>query len=119
MVVQKTINNLKERPKDEKTAVATGGAVLVVIVLLFGWGLWFVQNIKKGGSFNTYIGDKPQDRFVAPAVRDAEKSLEGTMRSDSDMLRELRDAGVDVPTQFNSTGGEGDPFNTPAPLESF
>lgn len=118
MVVQKTINNLKERPKDEKTAVATGGAALVVIILLFGWGLWFVQNIKKGGSFNTYIGDKPQDRFVAPAVRDAEKSLEGTIRSDSDMLRELRDT-TDVPTQFNSTGDVDDPFKTPTPIEGF
>ncbi len=119
MVVQKTINNLKERPKDEKTVVATGGAVLVVVILLFGWGLWFMQNIKKGGSFNTYIGNKPQDRFVAPAVREAEKSLETTIRSDSDAFRELRDSRVDVPTQFNSVGGAEDPFNTPDPIESF
>ncbi len=119
MVVQKSINNLKERPKDEKTAVATGGAVLVVAILLFGWGLWFVQNIKKGGSFNTYIGDKPQDRFVAPAVREAEKSLETTIRSESDAFRELRDASADIPTQFNNESGESDPFNTPVPIVSF
>lgn len=113
MVVQKSIDNLKGRPKDEKTAVATGGAVLVMIILLFGWGLWFLQNVKRGGSFNTYIGDKPQDRFVAPAVRDAEKSLERTIRPDSDVLRELRDSRVDVPTQFNDSSGVSDPFNSP------
>lgn len=114
MVVQKTIDNLKGRPKDEKSAVATGGAAIVVIILLFGWGLWFVQNIKRGGSFNTYIGDKPQDKFVAPAVRDAERALEGTIRSNSDTLRELRDSRTDVPAQFNNSGGELDPFNTPS-----
>ncbi len=118
MVVQKTINNLKERPKDEKTVVATGGAVFVVIILLIGWGLWFAHNIRTGGSFNTYVGDKPQDRFVAPAIRESEKSLEGTIRSDSDMLRELRESTVEVPTQFNNTG-EADPFNTPASNEGF
>ncbi len=119
MVVQKSINNLKERPKDEKTAVATGGAAVVVLILLIGWGFWFAHNLKKGGSFNTYIGDKPQDRFVAPAVRDAEKSLEGTMRSNTDILRELRDTSVDIPTLFNNSSGEADPFNTPVSNEGF
>ena len=113
MVVQKSIDNLKERPKDEKTAVATGGAAIVVLILLIGWGFWFAHNMRQGGSFNTYIGDKPQDKFVAPAVRAAEKSLEGTMRSNTDILRELRDSSVDVPTQFESSGADGDPFNTP------
>ena len=106
MVVQKTINKLKERPKDEKTVVATSGAVLVVIILLLGWGLWFVQKAKRGGEFDTYISTK-QDSFMAPGVRDAEKALQETMRPNAELLRELKDTSVDVP-QLQQGGGSDD-----------
>lgn len=112
MVVQKTINNLKERPKDEKTAVATGAAVFVVAVLLFFWGLWFVQKAKRGGQFNTYIGTK-QESFLAPSVRNAEKALEDTIRPNADLLRELRDASVGLPEQPAYNTNEQSAFGTP------
>ena len=39
MVVQRTINNLKERPKDERKVIATWIAIGIVIILLVGWAL--------------------------------------------------------------------------------
>ncbi len=114
MVVQKTINNLKDRPKDEKTAVAGGVATLVVILLLIGYGIWFVSNIKRGGDFNTYIESRPQDEFLAPAVRDAERALQNTMRRDSEELRQLRDAAVDAPQFIGGSNESVDPYNSPA-----
>jgi hypothetical protein len=112
MVVQKTINNLKERPKDEKTVVAGGVAVFVVGILLVGYGLWFVSNIKRGGQFNTYVAPKAQDKFLAPDIRDAGRALQDTMRPNEDLLREFRDTTVDAPPPVDSAGEAGDPFNT-------
>lgn len=114
MVVQKTINNLKERPRDEKTVVAGGIATLVVTVLLIGYGLWIVSNIKRGGQFNTQIADRPQDVFLAPAVREADRALQNTMRSTSEELRELRNSAVDVPPVLDAPTPNADPFNSGA-----
>jgi hypothetical protein len=119
MVVQKTINNLKGGSKDEKTAVASGGAVLVVIILLLGYGLWFASNIKRGGQFNTTIESRPQNGFLPPAVRDAERVLQNTMRRDSEELRELRDTAVDIPLTLQNGGGEEDAFNLPNVQSNF
>lgn len=119
MVVQKTINNLKERPKDEKTAVATGAAVFVVAVLLFFWGLWFVQKAKRGGEFDTYIGTK-QDVFLTPAVREAEKVLQDTMRPNDDLLRDLRESSIETsPDQNPDIPSESNIFSVPESESNF
>ncbi len=112
MVVQKTIDNLKERPKDEKTAVAGGIAVVVVAVLLFAWGLWFVSNLKRGGEFNTFVGGK-QDIFMNDAIRGAQKLLQDNNQPASEQMRELRDASVEV-TPVEAPVDTGDAFNIPS-----
>lgn len=45
MVLQRTIDNLRERPKDERRAVALGVSAVTVILLLLGWGVFFVRNL--------------------------------------------------------------------------
>ena len=46
MVVQKAINNLRERPKEERSAVAGGIAVAVVIILFLAWAILFFKRIQ-------------------------------------------------------------------------
>jgi len=46
MVVQRTIDNLKDRPKDERQAVALGTAGAVVLILLVGWAFFFLKSLR-------------------------------------------------------------------------
>ena len=48
MATPSAIDNLKTKPKDEKTAVAGGVASLVVILLLVGWVIYFFNKIRSG-----------------------------------------------------------------------
>ena len=114
MVVQKTIDNLKGRPKDEKTAVASSVAVAVVAVLLLGWGFWFVHNLKRGGQFNTFIGTTQQE-FNPAVIKDVQKQMEGFMQKNTDPTRDLRDAAAaeQVPATLPSSEPSGDQFNVP------
>ena len=45
MAVQKTIDNLKDGPKEDKVAVAGGIAVAVVVVLFAAWAIFFFRGI--------------------------------------------------------------------------
>ncbi len=41
----KRLDALREKPKDEKTAIASVVAIGVVAVLLIGWAIWFLHKI--------------------------------------------------------------------------
>lgn len=45
MVLQRTLDNLRERPKHEREAVAFWIAVAVVLILFLFWGVFFFRNI--------------------------------------------------------------------------
>jgi hypothetical protein len=113
MVVQKAIDNLKGRPKEDKNAVATGFAVVVVSILLFAWGLWFVSNMKRGGEFDTFISSQ-QESLVPSYLKEADEVLRNSARRKEDSLRELRYTNVKEPAN-NSTDGatEEDVFSEP------
>lgn len=40
-----TLNNLRARPKEEKTAIAAGIALALVTILFIGWLIYFFQSI--------------------------------------------------------------------------
>ena len=46
VVVQRTIDNLKERPKHERKAVASSIAIGLIIMLLLGWAIVFFSRIR-------------------------------------------------------------------------
>ena len=45
-MINQTINNLKDRPKEDRQAVAIGGAGLVVLLLIVGWGYIFIKRLQ-------------------------------------------------------------------------
>ncbi len=45
MVLQRTIENLRERPHDERRAVALLGSVVAMAVLFVGWAAFFFQGV--------------------------------------------------------------------------
>jgi hypothetical protein len=45
MVLEKTLNNLRERPQNERTAIAAWIAIGVVAILFVGWLIYFLHTI--------------------------------------------------------------------------
>lgn len=74
MVIQKAIDNLKEKPKDERKAVAGGVAIAVVALLFIGWAFVFFKNIQRGGQLGE-LGGGAQDEFNFSSVREAQQEL--------------------------------------------
>ena len=46
MVLERTLNNLRERPKEERTAIAAWISIGVVAILLIGWLIYFLHSIQ-------------------------------------------------------------------------
>lgn len=111
MVVQKTIDNLKDRPHDEKKVVAGGIAVLVVIILFVGWGFLFLRKIQTG-TFEPSESAVPRDQLSGEFTPQAE--LDAIYRSSLDELRALRDSAAQnqVPTNVGSQNSAESDFGT-------
>lgn len=45
--MQKTIGNLKERPKDERQVVAISTAGAVVLILVVVWAFYFLKSLRQ------------------------------------------------------------------------
>lgn len=101
MVVQSTIDNLKERPKDEKQVVAGGIAITVVVVLLVGWAVIFFKRIQSG-SQQINFESGAQEEFNFSATRDAQQQIENSQGQNTDDLSRLR-----YDAASNQVGGQG------------
>ncbi len=88
MVLQKALESAKDKPKDEKKAIAGGIAIAVVLVLLIGWAFFFFRSIQRG-TYEQQLGGGAQDEFNFSTVRDAQNELMKEF-SDIDALMEVR-----------------------------
>lgn len=107
MVVQKTIDNLKERPHDEKKAVAGGIAIMVVIILIIGWGFLFLRKIQQGTMPSLEGSAVPEDQFNLNLIRDTERELSNMYNNSTEDLRTIRDNAAQNQTpggQFDASG---------------
>lgn len=115
MVIQKAVDNLKEKPKEERKAVAGGIAFGVVVILFLAWAFLFFKKIQHGGQLRQ-LGGSAQDEFNFSSVRDAQKNLMQGF-TDTDELRAIRDqssdrSGQNTVLQEQEQGGT-DPFGQP------
>ena len=101
MVLQKAVDNLKGQPKEDKTAVASGVAVFVVIILVVMWGFFFLRKIQRGAPLE--FGNSAQNEFDFSSVRDAQKEIENNFKYTEDELRAIRDSATAEDTQQGYT----------------
>ena len=73
MVIQKAVDNLKEKPKDEKKAIAGGIAIMVIAALIFTWGFFFLKKIQSGNAED--VGSFVPDEFSISSVREVQDEL--------------------------------------------
>jgi uncharacterized protein HemX len=88
MVIQKGIDNLKGRPKDERVAVASGVALAVVAILFFGWIIYFFHKIQSGAITPT-LDSGTQDEFNPAGVQQAQQALQQEYNSVNSDLTQL------------------------------
>jgi hypothetical protein len=91
MVIQNAINNVKEKPHEEKKAVATSIAVGVVIVLLVGWGFLFLRKIQRGSTPTLEGSAVPQDQIDSAFIQQTQQQINQFYQSSQDQLREIRE----------------------------
>ena len=96
MVLQQSINKLKEGPDEHKQMAAIGGAGLVVLLLIVAWGYIFIKRIQN-------------ERFITPAdVYQAEQTQapNSAARLNTDILTPR----LSPTTEFGQSVGESAPL---------
>src|SRR3989344_347409 len=99
MVVQKALKNLKDGPKDDKVAVASGIAISVVVILLVAWAIFFFRNIQKG-SQQLDLSGGAQDEFNFSSVKEAQEQLKQQYSNSTKDLQQLRNDAASQQMQF-------------------
>ena len=119
MVVQKAIDNLKDRPKDERKVVAGGIAILVIAVLLVAWAILFFKRIQSGTQ-TVNLDSGAQNEFNPAATRQAQQEINnlGPTNSTEDLMQIRNDAAANQlqgQQQLQTPQGEGgtDQFSQP------
>ncbi len=108
MVVQKTLNNLKDRSHEDKKAVATGIAISVVVLLIIAWGFLFIRKMQRSDLSSLQNAAVPSDQFNMNLIRDTERELSNQYDTSGDDLREMRDTAAqnsaNIETGYSSGG---------------
>lgn len=89
MALQSKFNDLKQGPKEDKVAVASGAAVSVVLLLLVVWGIYFLHQIRSG-SQQLNLGSAAQDQFNMDNVTQAQQQLQAQFGSPTQDLQDVR-----------------------------
>ena len=120
MAIADKVNDLKDGPKENKVAVASGIAITVVVVLLASWAIFFLRNLQKN-SQQLKLGGGAQDEFNFSATKQAQQQLQKDSQGmNSDELMRLRGEAasnqmqVGQDTSAQETQGQGtDQFGNP------
>ncbi len=118
MVVQKTLNNLKQGSKEDKVAVASGIAVSVVVVLLAAWAIFFFRSIQRN-SQQLNLGGGAQDEFNFSSVKEAQEKLKQEYSNSTQDFQQFQNDAASQQMQFQlqsgvqeTQGGGVDQFGT-------
>ena len=102
MAGQKTLDKLKDKPKDERAVVAGGISIFVVAVIFIIWVIFFFKQIQSG-TVNPTLNSGAQGDFMSDSVKSAGQQLQQIYgQSNSDDLTNLRDSAAE--RQVGATG---------------
>jgi hypothetical protein len=87
--MKKKLDALKERPKEERTAIAGGFALLIAAILLIGWGFFFFQRLANGSIEEEWGPRTNQIDFSE--LRSITESFSESYSDSTEELRRLRE----------------------------
>jgi len=105
MVVQRTIDSLKEKPHEEKRVVAGGIAIGIVVILLIGWGFIFLRNIQRGAMPTLQGSTVPEDQLNTDFIRQTQQQINQYYQSSAEQLRNIRDSAASGGTNVEAGAG--------------
>jgi len=119
-MVKQMVEDLKGRPKDEKTAVAGGAAVLVVTILFLAWGFFFFKKIARGGDVSVPFGGVQTDVVQGASLQQAEDDFLKSYNDASSELRTIRDQSAQNAAYSSSQSADfnSDSFSSGASSDS-
>ncbi len=122
MAEPSAIEKLRQKPKDERTAVASSVAVFVVIILFLGWAIFFIRGIQKGTQ-TVNLDSGAQDSFNFDSVKQAQDALKNQYNTASQDMQDLQavrqnagqsqTATVQVAPTPDATAGNSSQFGLP------
>ncbi|MDO8562001.1 MAG: hypothetical protein Q7S05_04220 [bacterium] len=76
MVLKRTVDNLKDRPRDERKAVASGIAALIVAILFIGWVVLFFKKIQSTREQTAAVaGSSLRGKVDLSAITEAQQQI--------------------------------------------
>ena len=105
MALQQKLSDLKDRPHDDKKAVASGIAIFVVIVLIVGWGFLFLRKVRTTSLPSLENGTVPTDQFDFNLIRDTERNQ--AIYDPEQDIRDLRESAAENSADVEATGETG------------
>jgi uncharacterized protein (DUF1330 family) len=104
-----TVNNLKERPKEDRVAVATSVAGVVMIIIFIGWGYFFLKKIAAGEPVETSWGAR-EDVVDFSSIEEATRQFNETYYNAQEELRQIRDAAAQAELDRTRANASSDIF---------
>ena len=94
MVLQKTVDNLKSRPRHERRAIARVTALAVVAVLFIGWAILFFNNIRANGIQIEPIDIPVEEAFNTPQAAEARAQIQNSFCGVKNSLQTMQNSGT-------------------------
>ncbi|MCR4281070.1 MAG: hypothetical protein NUV88_01920 [Candidatus Kaiserbacteria bacterium] len=94
MVLQKAVNHLRNRPKEERRATALGIALLIVAILFIGWTIMFFKRIQSSSIRTESIGTSVNRAFDLSAARESQRQLLNVYDNSANPASQNAEAGL-------------------------
>lgn len=94
MALRKTVDNLKQKPAEDKRVVASGVAIAVVLVLFIGWGFLFLKKLRSGVEVPTISSPSSaaNNVFDFSSLDEATRQFAESYSETRTQLEQIRDA---------------------------
>ena len=91
MAIKNAVNNLRNRPKADRAAVASGIATTVVALLFLGWAIIFFHNMRSFNAQTQSANNEAQSQLDTAALNEAKRLLTNPQGNAVDQLQATPD----------------------------